>query len=189
MLGQLDLAHGMYSAETLKVSGDLDTTAIAQEIAVLGHQIALAAPAITLDAPAPSSTRHVAAVAAPEGLWDGHLLARPDGSFAEVKDGLQEPVSVPRTAGGELRLLLDLRDSARALLTAEAHTLEDTPSLEQLRARLRESTTPTTRATARSTGSRCSAPAAPTPRRARRSCAASRRGRSPRCGATRSRRW
>jgi N12 class adenine-specific DNA methylase len=140
MLGQLDLAHGMYSAETLKVSGDLDATAIAQEIAVLGQQIALAAPAITLDdAPAPSSTRHVAAVAAPEGLWDGHLLTRPDGSFAEVKDGLQEPVSVPRTAGGELRLLLDLRDSARALLTAEAHTLEDTPSLEQLRARLRES--------------------------------------------------
>ena len=56
MLGQLDLAHGMYSAETLRVSGDLDATAIAQEIAVLGHQIALAAPAITLDAPAPSST-------------------------------------------------------------------------------------------------------------------------------------
>ena len=74
---QLDLAHGMYSAETLKVSGDLDATAIAQEIAVLGHQIALAAPAITLDAPAPSPTRHVAAVAAPEGLWDGHLLTAP----------------------------------------------------------------------------------------------------------------
>jgi N12 class adenine-specific DNA methylase len=137
VLGALELAHGMYSAETLEVTGDVDAAAVAREIAALGREIARQAPAPVLDAGVVDE-RHVASVAAPEGLWDGHLLTLPDGSFAQVKDGLQERASVPRSAGAELRLLLDLRDSARALLTAEAHTLEDTPSLEQLRARLRE---------------------------------------------------
>ena len=68
---------------------------------------------------------------------NGHLLLRPDGSFAAVKDGLQEPVNVPRSAGAELRLLLELRDSARALLAAEAASVEDTPAIEQHRAGLR----------------------------------------------------
>ena len=52
--------------------------------------------------------------------------------------GLVEPLSVPRTQRGELRALLGLRDSARALLAAEAPTLEDTEEIAALRGGLRE---------------------------------------------------
>jgi len=136
VLGTLELAHGMYSAETLKVTGEIDAGAIAGQIARLGGEIARQAPASALPVPVVDE-RHVARVAAPEGLWDGHLLLGADGSFAAVKDGLQESVNVPRSAGVELRLLLGLRDSARALLAAEAGSVEDTPAIEQLRVGLR----------------------------------------------------
>ena len=140
MLGQLDLAHGMYSAETLKVSGDLDATA---------SRTGDRRPRPPDRARRPGDhARHALRRArrdtsqrSPRRRACGTGTSSPARTGASLRSRtvLQEPASVPRTAGGELRLLLDLRDSARALLTAEAHTLEDTPSLEQLRARLRES--------------------------------------------------
>ncbi len=143
VLGQLEIGHGMYAADTLKVAGDRDAEAIARQIAAHGRQIAAGAPAIaaseaTVDIDVDVGLQPQAVIEAPEGLWDGHLLARADGTFAAVKDGFEEPVATPRTVGAELRALLGLRDSARALLTEEANDLEDTPQIEQLRRRLRE---------------------------------------------------
>ena len=74
---------------------------------------------------------------APPGEWDGHIVARADGTFATVAQGAQEPLSVPATQAGELRSLLGLRDRARGLLAAEAASLEDTPELAVLRDGLR----------------------------------------------------
>ena len=141
VLGELTVGHGMYGADTLSVVGELDAETIAAAIALHGRRIAAAAPT-----PPSTSDRDAATgvdvdeqqlVEAPEGLWDGHLIARADGGFAEVKDGLEHPIQTPRTIGAELRALLGLRDRARELLAAEAQSLEDTPRIGELRARLR----------------------------------------------------
>ncbi|MGO9954738.1 MAG: helicase-related protein [Solirubrobacteraceae bacterium] len=140
VLGELTVGQGMYGADTLSVVGELDAETIAAAIALHGRRIAAAAPT-----PPSTSDRGTATgvdveqrlVEAPEGLWDGHLIARADGGFAEVKDGLERPVETPRTIAAELRALLGLRDRARELLAAEAQTLEDIPAITQSRSRLR----------------------------------------------------
>lgn len=70
------------------------------------------------------------------GTVDGQLVARDDGSFAVVEDGGEVPITVPRTQAGEVRALLELRDQARALIGAEAATLDDTAALDTARGRL-----------------------------------------------------
>ncbi|MGO9789704.1 MAG: hypothetical protein ACLP8S_09480 [Solirubrobacteraceae bacterium] len=141
VLGELTIGHGMYGADTLSVVGELDAETIAAAIALHGRRIAAAAPT-----PPSTSGRSAATgvdvgeqqlVEAPEGLWDGHLVMLANGTFAEVKDGLEHPIQTPRTIGAELRALLGLRDRARELLAAEAQTLEDTPAITESRARLR----------------------------------------------------
>ena len=82
------------------------------------------------------AAREVVALA-PPGEWDGHIVARADGTFATVAQGALEPLSVPVTQARELRSLLDLRDRARGLLAAEAASLQDTPELAVLRDGLR----------------------------------------------------
>ena len=74
----------------------------------------------TLDTPAR------AALQPATGLWDGHLTAHPDGRFSRVLDGHHTALDVPASQRVELRALLGLRDSAKALLSAEADSIEDT---------------------------------------------------------------
>ncbi|MGO9899421.1 MAG: tyrosine-type recombinase/integrase [Solirubrobacteraceae bacterium] len=139
VLGELQFAHGMHSADTLHVTGELDPREIAQAILGHGRRIAAAAPAV----PQRSSERaavgadELQLVEASEGLWDGHLVMLANGTFAEVKDGLEHPIQTPRTIAAELRALLGLRDRARELLAAEAQSMEDTPRIGELRTRLR----------------------------------------------------
>ena len=64
---------------------------------------------------------------------DGYLRAGPDGTFTQVIDGLARPHPVPASQAAELRALLGLRDTARALLDAEAASSEDTPQISELR--------------------------------------------------------
>ena len=83
VLGELTVGHGMYGTDTLSVVGELDAETIAAAIALHGRQIAAAAPT-----PPSTSDRDAATgvdvdeqqlVEAPEGLWDGHLIARAGG--------------------------------------------------------------------------------------------------------------
>ena len=145
ILGDLSVGTGMYNAQTLRVASNRDPYELAELIAARGHRIAAAAPSPTPAAAGtiadrPTELNHDSrnALEAPEGLWDGHLIVLANGSFAEVRDGLQVPIETPRTIGAELRRLLGLRDRARMLLAAETQTLEDTPQIEQLRRGLRE---------------------------------------------------
>ncbi len=142
VLGEPSLGHGMYRAETLRVTGERDATAVAHAIAHHGHEIAQYARSHPVQQPADDPVSFDVASArqlqAPKGLWDGHLLVLSNGAFAEVRGDVQEPIEVPRSIGGELRHLLGLRDGARVLLALEAQTLEDTPAIDQLRRRLRE---------------------------------------------------
>jgi N12 class adenine-specific DNA methylase len=141
LLGELSVGHGMHGAENLHVVGERGATAVARAIADHGREIArLHPPQSTADTQDVRSIETVPMrpLEAPEGLWDGHLLLLPSGTFAEVRGGIQERIETPRSIGAELRQLLGLRDGARALLAAEAHTLEDTPAIDGLRRRLRE---------------------------------------------------
>ncbi|HEV2374082.1 MAG TPA: helicase-related protein, partial [Streptosporangiaceae bacterium] len=64
---------------------------------------------------------------------DGYLEGRPDGTFTQVDAGHAQPFPVPRRQASELRALLGLRDTARALLDAESASPEDTPEIDGLR--------------------------------------------------------
>ena len=95
----------------------------------MGPRDASRSPAAAGD---PSQTAQLA----PEGVWDGHITALPDGTFTVTSDGLAEPLKVPASHRSELRALLALRDTARSLLAAEASTLEDTAEIAELRSQL-----------------------------------------------------
>ena len=59
-----------------------------------------------------------------------------DDGFARVENGVLLPHAVPRTQAAELRALCGLRDTAKALLEAEAATRDDTQAIAEVRAEL-----------------------------------------------------
>ena len=146
------LAHGMYSAETLKVTGDVDAAAVARgDRRRSGAQIAAdARPRRSRSTPPRPSTSDTSRRSrAPEGLWDGHLLTL---RGRELRDGQG------RSAGARQRPAQRRRGAAAAARSARqragaAHRRGRTRS----RTRHRSSssahgcarpTAPTTRATA-----------------------------------------
>lgn len=141
VLGEVAVGSGMYGGESLLVrAADLADTPRALRAAL--QEITAAA----LDrgqgfAPRPAAqlaSEAAASVPALEDLWDGHLTARDDGSFTVVEAGVHAPLAVPRSQAAELTVLLGLRDAAKALLAAEAATLEDTAEIDVLREDLRD---------------------------------------------------
>lgn len=77
--------------------------------------------------------RPVFAQAGPDHVPEGVLRARPDGTFSRVTRGMEEPHEVPEAQREELRHLLKLRDTAMALVAAEAASGDDTPEMRRLR--------------------------------------------------------
>jgi N12 class adenine-specific DNA methylase len=67
---------------------------------------------------------------------DWFLRARPDGTFTRVEQGTKVRHDVPARQAPELRHLLGLRDTVRALLDAEGASGEDSPLTDRLRAEL-----------------------------------------------------
>jgi SAM-dependent methyltransferase len=145
VLGELAVGHGMYGADTLQVKawGALEDVpgqlrdalrGIAAEARESGQAVG---PHEASRTPAVASDLSPRVALAPEGVWDGHLTAHADGTFTVASQGLAEPFAVPASRRAELRALLGLRDSARALLGAEASTLEDTSEIAELRGLLR----------------------------------------------------
>ncbi len=134
VLGTLGAVHGAYRADDLMVTAPADTPAVftqgLETISALARASGLAWTPVT------TQTRTAPEPAAASAHPDGYLQARPDGTFTEVADGLARPFEVPRTQVAELRALLGLRDTAVALLEAEAASPEDTPDTERLRAEL-----------------------------------------------------
>ena len=135
VLGQMTSVRGAYRGDDLAVqsSGDviaalaaaLDGVAVTARATGLGWSPAATAPA------APASPAPIRS-----GNPDGYLRALGDGTFTTTAGGLERPHPVPRAQASELRELLELRDSARALLNAEAASAEDTPQIGELRAEL-----------------------------------------------------
>ena len=137
VLGQMGAVHGTYRADDLVVRPDGDTiTAFSAALDALitsARQRGLVYLPADRGARAP---RPVTSEAARSAQPDGYLRARPDGTFTRVVSGAEQPHAVPASQTAELGDLLVLRDSARALLAAEAASAEDTPEIDGLRAEL-----------------------------------------------------
>jgi N12 class adenine-specific DNA methylase len=139
VLGDYAVGAGLHGAPGLRVVAADDALTPARLAAALAEITAAAVRDGRAFTPRPAT------LAAPEraalepaaGLWDGHLTAHADGRFTRVLDGQHAPLEVPASQRAELRALLGLRDSAKALLAAEADSVEDTPATDALRAELR----------------------------------------------------
>ena len=143
VLGQLRYGHGMYSHESLVVTAtELDT--LGQRLgAALDWDVAQARAAdlVFTDPPATgrvTPSQVVAPVAgAPDiARFDGHITRDEHGDFHQVDTGVVIDVEVPKSAVAHLAGLLQLRDTATALLQAEASSSQDNPETDRLRRQL-----------------------------------------------------
>src|SRR6266566_2747395 len=137
VLGHMGAVHGAYRTDDLVVRPAGNT--IAAFAAALDALISSARQRGLAYLPAdrgPEPPRSVKPEAARSAQPDGYLRARPDGTFTRVAFGAEQPHAVPASQTAELADLLALRDSARALLAAEAASAEDTPEIAGLRAGL-----------------------------------------------------
>jgi len=138
MLGQIGVRQGMYGADTLTVNGDLDT--LGTDLGDVLDQIVWTArrnDLVMIERTPAQEVKRAVFVPSPSHLWDGSIVAHADGTFATVDRGGLEPLTVPKSAGVELRSLLALRDAASHLLTLEAGTLDDTEEITAARATLK----------------------------------------------------
>lgn len=143
VLGEPVIGHGMYGAATLTVrSEDLPATGarlreqlseITEQALVAGRGMAewTGEQGLEVAALVPATT---------DQEQVGHITDRGEEGFTQVTvDGVHAPLKVARTRHAELRALLGLRDQGRAVLTAEAANVEDTPQLDAMRDQLRAS--------------------------------------------------
>jgi N12 class adenine-specific DNA methylase len=137
VLGQMGAVHGAYRADDLVVrpSGDTISALSAALDALVSHARLRGLTYLPADQAAETSSA-AAAEARHSAQLDGYLRARTDGTFTKVVHGAEQPHLVPASQAAELRQLLALRDSARALLAAEAASAEDSPGIGELRAEL-----------------------------------------------------
>lgn len=138
VLGDIHVGHGMHGQQTMTVTADLGTTAPALRTA-LADIVDRAKGRGEVFVPASTQTLAVREefLTAQTDLWDGSLVATPDGSFMEAQGGALRPFSVPQARAKEMRSLLQLRDSARTLLEQEATTVGDSDELTHARSTLR----------------------------------------------------
>ena len=135
VLGRLGAASGMYRADDLVVRATGDT---ATELARALDAVAATARSrgLTWAAPAPADAARPRPDLARSQEPDGYIQVHGDGTFTRVINGTERPHEVPRSQAPELRELLGLRDTARALLDAESASTDDTPQIAGLRADL-----------------------------------------------------
>ena len=139
VLGEMTTAQGIYNAEDLVVRPATGMTTAQHLAAALGVITAAARLAGLTWTPPAASPAGPADVPGPVGRSEepeGFLRARDDGTFTHVAGGIEVRHEVPRTQAPELRQLLGLRDTVRALLDSEAASSEDNSRIERLRADL-----------------------------------------------------
>ena len=135
VLGELYVGRVMYGDDELGVRAQGDVAA-----ELTGAIEREAAAAVTRGegfrpASARSPTAPIALVPRADRLAERTIVIRDDG-FARVENGVLLPHAVPRTQAAELRALCGLRDTAKALLEAEAATRDDTQAIAEVRAEL-----------------------------------------------------
>ncbi|GAA1821751.1 SNF2-related protein [Agromyces neolithicus] len=137
VLGELHVGQGMYGGETVSVRAD-DLAATPERLHGALRDItsrAIERGDVFTKASAAAVQERAAAAAAQTSLWDGTIVAA-GAEFKIAHGGMLRDFAVPKTQAVELRALLSLRDGSRALLDAEARSLDDTRELDTQRAAL-----------------------------------------------------
>ncbi|MGW5569785.1 helicase-related protein [Nocardia thailandica] len=139
MLGELRAGTSQYGSETAEVraQGDLEDQlrAALTRIAERAH----ATGAVHAPRELQAVERRAAAIVPARGEeFPGHIEFVDDEFRRLSLAGVYEVLAVPRAQRDELRALLGLRDTAVALLSAEAASAEDTEEIEGLRATLND---------------------------------------------------
>lgn len=136
VLGVVEVGHGMYSSDTVKVNAS-DRDLVSDLRGALAQVAAQARGAGVVHAPRGISAdeRRVAAVVGGSPAhFPGHISLSPDGEFRRrTVYGTDEPLTVPSSQQRELRGLLGIRDATVALLEAEAASAQDNESIGDLR--------------------------------------------------------
>jgi N12 class adenine-specific DNA methylase len=137
VLGHMGAVHGAYRADDLVVRPPGDTIrAFTAALNALTYNARLRSLTYSPADHVAAAPHPAAAEAARSAQPDGYLRARPDGTFTTVVYGAEQTHAVPASQAAEPRHLLALRDSAYALLAAEAASAEDMPEIGELRAEL-----------------------------------------------------
>ncbi|HCT81445.1 MAG TPA: hypothetical protein DGT23_33710, partial [Micromonosporaceae bacterium] len=135
VLGTFGAVHGMRGKDDLTVKGAKDAEPTLREAL---DRLVAQAQAKGLTQTAGRSPRPEFATTGRARKPDGYLQAREDGTFTRLVRGVEQPHKVPSTQTEELRQLLRLRDTAMALIDAEATSVDDTDEMKRLREELNE---------------------------------------------------
>lgn len=137
VLGDLHVGQGMFGAATLQVTGNLSTVAEDLRGALTGIvRSAVERGQVMTPRTAESAAQRAAFVPADEHAWDGTIVVTGKDTFGVVENGGVSDFRVPKAHAREVRTLLELRDTARSLLEAEAATTDDTAEIASNRALL-----------------------------------------------------
>lgn len=136
VLGDPVLAIGMHGQVTLEIHGQVDQLSHQLHQVLADAADAALAGGLAMTERTAEQEVQAAAYAPAHGLIDGQIVAADDGTFSVVDEGQLVPITVPKTQVAEVSALLGLRDQARALIAAEAASLDDTPELDEERERL-----------------------------------------------------
>lgn len=138
VLGNLETGHGMYGAETLRVTGEI--VDLPDRLHTVLEGLAFTARRtgqVMTERTDPAPQRVVATTGSAPQQWDGSIVATEAGEFGTVVGASVEPLKVPKNATREMQALLKLRDTAAGLLELEAATAEDTEEITETREDLR----------------------------------------------------
>lgn len=135
ILGDLSIGHGMYGAETLTVTADLDTLHARLHSALASIVTDAKTAGQTAEQRRPATAQAIA-TAPDQSKTIGTVSGSPTAGFTRHTDIGPEPIDVPRSQRAELAALIAMGDMAHALLRAEAATTIDTADITSLRADL-----------------------------------------------------
>lgn len=140
VLGDLAIdEHGMHGAESLTVSGSLES--LEERLAAALSQVTEAAKrdglGLTAKPDVETPTWTPQSRPADPAAFEGSIQIDTYGRFRVVTDGELAALSVPRSGRGELHALVELRDAATRLLTMESASNDDTDELDEARSMLR----------------------------------------------------
>ena len=143
VLGQMRIdAHGLNGRTALSVIDDpVRRVSLPDRLRAAAVNLARCAPEPSpvpdrLPPPAPPLELTPPPAAGAQSVPGGRIVTLSDGGFAQYKEGLPQPLTVPARCASELRLLIRLREQVLTVLDLEASTREDTPQLRDARAGL-----------------------------------------------------
>ena len=130
VLGEMTAEPGQFGSGSLIVKGDksmADLPGVLEQITEAARTDGIAAtPRMAeLDELTEGIDRH-----------EGHIGVDVDGNFTQAVGGAAVALVVPDKQAEELRALIGLRDTLRALLSAESASVSDSPQIRELRAEL-----------------------------------------------------